>query len=191
VVSGGLKCEVPILSQFSSPGASGLIFTPQGRVPYVAPRALELAEIAPLIQAFGRATANARQAGLDDVELHGAIGALPDQFLQDGTNVRTDGYGGSIADRSRILLEAVEAMIGGWGPERIGVKLSPSARFYGQTDSDALATFGYVVRALDTMKIGYLHIMEPNAGDLATGTIQIAAPSSPMAAMTRQKHKLR
>ena len=93
--------------------------------------------------------------------------------LQDGTNLRTDGYGGSIAYRSRFLLEAVEAMIGAWGPKRIGVKLSPSARFYGQTDSDALATFGYVARALDTMKIGYLHIMEPNAGDLSTGTIQI------------------
>jgi N-ethylmaleimide reductase len=163
--------ELPVAP--SAIGASGLIFTPQGRVLYVAPRALELAEIAPLVQAFGRATANAREAGFDGVELHGAFGYLPDQFLQDGTNVRTDGYGGSIANRSRFLLEAVEAMIGAWGRERIGVKLSPSARFFGQTDSDAMATFGYVAGALDTMKIGYLHIMEPSAADLATGTVQI------------------
>lgn len=162
----------------SAIAAKGEAFTATGRVPYEAPRALETAEIAPLVEAFGRATANARDAGFDGVELHGAFGYLVDQFLQDGTNVRGDRYGGSIENRARFLLEVVEAMSGAWSAERIGVKLSPSARFYGQSDRDALAIYGHVARELDARKIGYLHVMEPNAADLATGTVQIEHPTA-------------
>ncbi len=158
----------------SAIAASGEFFTPAGRKPFPVPRPLELDEIAPLIEAFGAATLRARRAGFDGVELHGAFGYLPDQFLQDGTNTRTDAYGGSIANRARFVLEIVEAMTGAWSADRVGVKLSPSSRFYGQSDSDALATFGHVARALDALKIGYIHVMEPVAADLATGTVQIA-----------------
>jgi N-ethylmaleimide reductase len=157
----------------SAIAAAGEVFTPKGRVPYEAPSALETAEIAPLIEAFGTSTAHARSAGFDGVELHGAFGYLPDQFLQDGTNQRTDPYGGSVENRARFMLEVAESMIGAWSPERIGVKLSPSARFYGQSDGNALATFGYVARQLGAMKVGYLHVMEPTEADLKTGTVQI------------------
>jgi N-ethylmaleimide reductase len=157
----------------SAIAAEGQIFTPQGRVPFTAPRALETAEIPPIVEAFGRAAANARAAGFDGVELHGAFGYLPDQFLQDGTNRRTDRYGGPVANRARFMLETVEAMIGAWAPERVGVKLSPSSRFYGQRDGDAMATWGHVVSALDGMRVGYVHLMEPNEADLKTGTVQL------------------
>lgn len=157
----------------SAIAASGEIFTPQGRQPYPVPRALEFNEIAPIVQAFGDAAARARRAGFDGVELHGAFGYLPDQFLQDGTNQRTDGYGGSVANRARFMLEVAEAMVGVWRAERIGVKLSPSARTYGQQDSDGLATYSYVVRALDWLGVGYVHLMEPSPADLKTGTVQL------------------
>lgn len=157
----------------SAIAAEGLIFTPAGRLPFPVPRALGLHEIAPIVAAFGRAAGQAREAGFDGVELHGAFGYLPDQFLQSGTNRRTDAYGGSVANRARFMLEAVEAMAGAWSAERIGVKLSPSARFYGQRDGDALATFGHVVRALDGLGVGYVHLMEPNEADLKTGTVQV------------------
>jgi len=158
----------------SAVAAQGQIFTPSGPLPYPVPRPLELDEIAPLVEAFGRATFQACAAGFDGVELHGAFGYLPDQFLQSGTNRRTDRYGGSVENRARFLLEAVDAMTGAWSPARVGVKLSPSSRHYGQSDDDALATWGYVVRALDARRVGYVHLMEPNAADLATGTVQIA-----------------
>jgi len=157
----------------SAVAAEGLLFTPSGRIPYDVPRALEISEIAPLIDSFGAATLNAKQAGFDGVELHGAFGYLPDQFLQDGTNKRTDAYGGSVKNRARFMLEIVDAMALAWSPDRLGVKLSPSARFYGQYDSDALTTFGYVARQLSEKKIGYLHVMEPTQADIATGTVQI------------------
>lgn len=163
--------ELPIAP--SAIPAFGTIFTAAGREPYEQPRALEINEIAPLIQSFGAATARARLAGFDGVELHGAFGYLPDQFLQDGTNVRHDAYGGTVSNRSRFMLETVEAMIGAWSADRVGVKLSPSGRFYGQSDSDARVTFKHVARALGAMHVGYLHVMEPNAGDLETGTVQI------------------
>ena len=157
----------------SAIAAQGLIHTPGGRVPYPVPRELALREIAPLIEAFGRGAAHAKRAGFDGVELHGAFGYLPDQFLQDGTNHRTDAYGGSVANRARFLLEAVEAMAGAWSADRVGVKLSPSARYYGQSDRDAHQTFGHVTRSLAALKIGYLHVMEPAPADLKTGTVQI------------------
>jgi N-ethylmaleimide reductase len=130
-------------------------------------------EIAGIVRDFSEAAKGAKAAGFDGVELHGAFGYLPDQFLQDGTNQRSDAYGGSVQNRARFMLEVVEALAGVWGAERVGVKLSPSNRFYGMFDSDAHATFGHVIGALDAMRVGYLHLMEPNAADLASGTVQI------------------
>ncbi len=163
--------ELPVAP--SAVAASGTIFTSDGPQPFETPRALDRAEIAPIIEAFGRAAANARLAGFDGVELHGAFGYLVDQFLQDGTNQRTDDYGGSVANRARFLLEVVDAMSTAWSANRIGVKLSPSSRFYGQSDTNALETFSHAARELDMRQIAYLHMMEPNEQDLATGTVQI------------------
>lgn len=157
----------------SAVAAAGLIFTPSGKEPYPVPRALKLDEIAPIVEAFGQGAARAKRAGFDGVELHGAFGYLPDQFLQDGSNQRTDRYGGSAANRARFMLEVTEAMVAAWDRNRVGVKLSPSARLYGQFDSHALDTFGHVAQELGAMKIGYLHVMEPNAQDMASGTVQV------------------
>jgi N-ethylmaleimide reductase len=161
--------ELPIAP--SAVAAQGQLFTPGGRVDFPVPRALELGEIAPLIEAFGTAAGNAKRAGFDGVELHGAFGYLPDQFLQDGTNRRTDRYGGSIENRARFMLEAMEAMAGAWDARHLGVKLSPSATFYGQSDSSALDTYGYLVDALNGLGTGYIHVMEPNPDDLKTGRV--------------------
>jgi N-ethylmaleimide reductase len=122
-----------------------------------------------IVEAFAQATRNAREAGFDGVELHGANGDLQDQFLQDGSNKRTDAYGGAIENRARLMLETTEAMIAAWSAEHVGVRLSPSGYLYGVDDSHKLETFGYVVRALDALGVGYLCLLEPNAKDAERG----------------------
>ena len=109
------------------------------------------------------------QAGFDGVELHGANGYLQDQFLQDGSNQRDDAYGGLIENRARLMLETTQAMIDAWSANRVGVRLSPSSFLYGVDDADKLATFGFVVRALDALGVGYLCLPEPNAKDAERG----------------------
>lgn len=149
--------------------ASGDFFLPTGRVDFPVPRELGIEEIAPIIGAFAQATRNAREAGFDGVELHGANGYLQDQFLQDGSNQRSDAYGGSVENRARLMLETARAMIDAWSAERVGVRLSPSSYLYGVDDSNKLETFGFVVRALDALKVGYICLLEPNAKDAERG----------------------
>lgn len=163
--------ELPVAP--SPIAATGNFFLPSGRADFPVPRELATSEIAGIVEDFERAARLAKEAGFDGVELHGAFGYLPDQFLQDGTNRRRDAYGGSAANRSRFMLEVAEAMIGVWGRERVGVKLSPSNRFYGMYDSDARSTFGYVIAELDAKRVGHLHLMEPNAKDRESGPLQI------------------
>ena len=153
----------------SAIAATGDFFLPGGPVAFPVPRALDTEAIAPIIEAFAQATRNARQAGFDGVELHGANGYLQDQFLQDGSNKRTDAYGGSIENRGRLMLETIRAMIDTWSAERVGVRLSPSSYLYGMDDSDKVGTFGYIIRALDALRVGYLCLLEPNAKDLERG----------------------
>jgi len=138
--------ELPVAP--SAIPATGDFFLPSGRVDFPTPRALGVEEIAPIVETFAQATRNAREAGFDGVELHGANGYLQDQFLQDGSNQRTDDYGGSVAHRARFTLETVDAMVAAWSPERVGVRLSPSSLLYGMHDSDPLTTFSYVIREL-------------------------------------------
>ena len=157
----------------SAIAAQGEIFTPEGRVPFEVPRPLELAEIRAIIADFHRAAEHAEDAGFDGVELHGAFGYLPDQFLQSGSNQRTDAYGGSLENRARFMLEVIDGLVDVWGATRVGIKLSPSNRFYGMFDAHAADTWGYVVRELDRRSIGYIHLMEPNAKDQESGTVQI------------------
>ena len=154
--------------------ASGDFFLPTGRVDFPVPRPLGLDELPAIVESFAQATRNAREAGFDGVELHGANGYLQDQFLQDGSNQRDDAYGGSVENRARLMLETVEAMIGAWSADRVGVRLSPSSTLYGMHDSDKLATFGHLVRKLDALSVGYLHFTEPNAKVLEAGGVQIA-----------------
>ncbi len=164
--------------------AKGDFFLPRGRVEFPTPRELDIDEIPAIVASFADATRNARLAGFDGVELHAANGYLIDQFLQDGSNHRTDDYGGSVENRARFLIEVTKASIAAWSAERVGVRLTPSSLLYGMHDSDALATFGYAVKALDALRIGYLHLCEPNAKDLATGTIQIEKVAETFRSMT-------
>lgn len=163
--------------------ATGDFFLPTGSVEFPVPRELGIDEIPGIVADFAQATRNAREAGFDGVELHAANGYLQDQFLQDGSNQRTDAYGGSIENRARLLLETTQAMIDAWSADRVGVRLSPSSSLYGVDDSDKLATFGFVVRALDALRVGYLCLLEPNAKDAEQGP-QIAHVAETFRPMT-------
>jgi N-ethylmaleimide reductase len=150
----------------SAIAATGQLHTPIGKVNLETPRALTNEEIGEIIEQFRHAAVNAMKAGFNGIELHGAFGYLIDQFLQDGSNQRTDNYGGSIANRARFLLEVTAAVTEVWGSNRVGVRLSPSNTFYGMFDSNPQATFGYAIEALNSFNLAYLHLMEPNEVDL-------------------------
>jgi 2,4-dienoyl-CoA reductase-like NADH-dependent reductase (Old Yellow Enzyme family) len=124
--------------------------------PYPVPRALELAEIPGIIEAYRKGAQNAQEAGFDAVEIHGANGYLPDQFLQDGSNKRTDAYGGSIENRARLMLEVTDAVVSVWGAGRVGMHLAPRGDAQSMGDSDPLATFSYVARELGKRKIAFI-----------------------------------
>src|SRR5205823_2126563 len=106
---------------------------------------------------------NARAAGFDGVEVHGANGYLLDQFLEDRSNHRTDDYGGSVGNRARLLLEVVDAVCDVWQRDRVGVRLSPAGSFNAMSDSDPAATFSHAVRELASRNLAYLHLIEPAA----------------------------
>lgn len=135
---------------------------------YVTPRALELDEIPGIVAAYRKGAENAKKAGFDGVEVHGANGYLLDQFLQDGTNKRTDAYGGSIENRARLLLEVTDACIAVWGPDRVGVHLAPRGDSHDMHDSDPLATFGYVAKELGKRGIAFICARE-SLGDNRIG----------------------
>jgi N-ethylmaleimide reductase len=151
--------------------------TPEGLKDLEVPRELATAEIAGVVRDFRRAAENALAAGFDGVELHGANGYLVDEFLQDGSNQRSDRYGGSALNRCRFALEVMEALAEVWGAERTGIKISPSTRNNDMLDSDPLATFGTLVRELGRMGVGYIHAMEPSELDLKTGTVVLREPT--------------
>jgi N-ethylmaleimide reductase len=158
--------------------AEGYAYTKRGEVPFSMPRALELHEMPGIIEAFGAGAERAFRAGFDGVEIHGANGYLPDQFLQDGTNKRTDEYGGSVENRARFLLEVTQAAISAWGADRVGVRISPSGTYGSMSDSNPPATFGYVATQLDRLGIAYLHVVEPRI----KGTEEISHGEAPVAA---------
>ena len=163
--------------------ATGDFFLPSGRVEFPVPRELRMDEIPGIVAEFAQATRNAREAGFDGVELHGANGYLQDQFLQNGSNQRTDAYGGPIENRARLMLETARAMIEAWSADRVGVRLSPSSFLYGVDDSNKLETFGFIVRALDALSVAYLCLLEPNAKDAARG-VQISNVAETFRPMT-------
>ncbi|MBD2776747.1 alkene reductase [Iningainema tapete] len=148
----------------------GEVFTYEGMKPYVTPRALETDEIPGIVEQYRRGAENALASGFDGVEIHGANGYLLDQFLRDGTNKRTDKYGGAVENRARLLLEVTEAVTGVWGAKRVGVRLSPSGTFNDIRDSNPLETFGYVASALNQFDLAYLHIFEAVEADIRHGT---------------------
>jgi N-ethylmaleimide reductase len=147
----------------SAVAAQGTVFTAQGPKPMVAPRALELDELFGIVAQFRAGAENAKRAGFDGVELHGANGYLLDQFTRDGANRRTDAYGGSVESRARLPLEVVDAVVGVWGPARVGYRVSPNGAFNGMADSDPVRTFSHLADALNRRGIGYLHVVDPVA----------------------------
>jgi N-ethylmaleimide reductase len=139
----------------------GVAYTANGWVPVSPARELKIEEIPGIIEDYRQAAVRAKQAGFDGVELHGANGYLLDQFLQDGSNKRTDAYGGPVENRARILLEATAAIVSVWGGDRVGVRLAPSGQWAQMGDSNPEATFGYVADQLNQFGLAYLHIIEP------------------------------
>jgi N-ethylmaleimide reductase len=131
--------------------------------PYETPRALETEEIAGVVEAFRQGAHNALAAGFDGVEIHGANGYLLEQFLQSHTNLRNDRYGGSIANRARLLLEIVDAAIGICGADRVGVRLSPYGVANGSGEPEPMPLYSHVIRALDPPGLAFLHFIEPRS----------------------------
>ncbi len=145
-------------------GNGMLAMTADGKmVPYETPRALETSEIGDIVEAFRQAAKNAHAAGFDGVEIHGANGYLLEQFLQSRSNLRTDRYGGSIENRTRLLLEIVQAAIEVWGAGRVGVRLSPYGIANGSGEADPMPLYSHVVKALDSLGLAYVHFIEPRS----------------------------
>lgn len=149
---------VPVAPSAIKP--AGQAFTYQGLVDYVTPRALDVSELPGIVQDYVHATQCALAAGFDGVEVHAANGYLLDQFLRDGTNHRTDAYGGSVENRTRLLLEVVQAVVAVAGADKVGVRLSPVNPFNDMKDSHPQATFNYVAASLSALNLAYLHAVE-------------------------------
>ncbi len=144
--------------------ASGHVSLIRPEKAFETPRALELAEIPGIVAAYRLGAENAQLAGFDGVELHGANGYLLDQFLQDSTNLRTDEYGGSIENRARLMLEAVDAAVSVWGADRVGLHLAPKCDAHGMGDSNPAATFGYVAAEAGKRQLAFLCARESYDG---------------------------
>ena len=166
--------------------AETMVFTPNGFEPPTMPRALATEEIPTLVGQFAHAARLAKSAGFDGVEVHGANGYLIEQFLKDGSNRRTDAYGGDIPSRMRFALEVVTAVVEVWGPGRVGFRISPRGVFNGMHDSDPLALYSQLVAVLNDIPLAYLHLVEPLPGH-PTFTSQDDVP--PVAAALRKIYR--
>lgn len=153
--------------------AEGQTYAKDGMVDVSMPRALGTEEIPGLISDYVRAAENAKRAGFDGIEVHSANSYLLDQFIRDSTNRRTDRYGGSIENRTRLTQEVVAAVLDVWEPGRVGIRLSPTTPDAGNTpmDGDVMATYGHLIRALNRFGLAYLHFVEGATG----GTREIPA----------------
>jgi N-ethylmaleimide reductase len=138
----------------------GDAITYEGLKPFVEPRALRTDEMPGIVGEYRQAAKRAREAGFDGVEIHSANGYLLDQFLRDGTNRRDDMYGGSLENRTRLLMEVLSAVLEAWEPSRVGVRISPENSFNDIRDSDPQATFNFVAKALSGKGLAYLHVVE-------------------------------
>jgi N-ethylmaleimide reductase len=147
----------------------GNAITPTGFKPFVTPRDLALEELPDIIKDYRRAAKNALAAGFDGVEIHSANGYLLDQFLRDGSNQRTDQYGGSFENRVRLLLEVAKTVIDVCGSDRVGIRLSPSGTFNDMADSDPENLFVYLLKELSKLDLAYLHIVDALEGDIRHG----------------------
>ena len=158
------------------------IHTPTGKKPVPVPRALRSEEIPGIVQLFRHGAVNAKKAGFDGVEIHGANGYLLDQFLRDGSNHRTDDYGGSLKNRARLPLAVAEEVVKVWGAGKVGYRISPHFTHHAMSDTNPRETFAYLVQELSAMRLGYIHLVEPIGGRLGAIT-----PAAAMAPLIRKK----
>ncbi|MDH5594591.1 MAG: alkene reductase [Gammaproteobacteria bacterium] len=160
--------DVPVSCSAIKPEGDAITY--EGPQPFVEPRALEIDEIKQIVDHYRVAAENAQDAGFDGIEIHAANGYLIDQFLRDGSNQRTDEYGGSLENRYRFLNEIVQAVTKVWEPSRVGVRISPENAFNSISDSDPQTTFNYVAEKLSGYGLAYLHVVE---GDMLTGALNV------------------
>lgn len=161
----------------------GYVHTPLGKKKIETPRAIELEEIPGIVNLFRRGAKNAKAAGFDGVEIHGANGYLLDQFLRDGSNRRTDQYGGSLQNRARLPLEVAKAVADVFGADRVGYRISPHFQRYSMSDSNPHETFCYFAEELNKLKLGYLHMIE------RVGEPMLVAPEARFASAVREIFK--
>ena len=176
---GGRACH-PLLNGGAQPVAPSPlaitgdeVHTPEGKKPYVLPRELRDDELPGMVAGFKKAAENAKAAGFDGVEVHGANGYLLDAFLRDGANKRSGPYGGSVANRARLLFEVIEATCGVWGSDRVGLRLSPLNSFNSMIDSDPIGLSSWLAEQLNEFNLAYLHLMrgdffQQQKGDVLT-----------------------
>lgn len=176
---GGRACH-PLLNDGAQPiSASAIpilgdeVHTPEGKKPYVTPRKLTDSEIPSIIAGFKTAAENAKTAGFDGVEIHGANGYLLDQFLRDGTNKRQGPYGGSIENRARLMLEVIEVICQVWESHRVGLRISPLNSYNDMVDSDPIGLTQWLANHLNDYNLAYLHLMrgdilQKQKGDILT-----------------------
>lgn len=153
-----LNGELPVAPSAIKP--AGKAFTYKGLVDYVEPRALDASELPAIVQDYVHATQCALKAGFDGVEIHAANGYLLDQFMRDGSNTRTDNYGGSFENRARLLLEVTKAVVETAGADKVGIRISPVNPFNDMHDSNPQALFNYVTEQLNQFNLAYLHAVE-------------------------------
>lgn len=165
-----LNGELPVAPSAIKPAGHVSLVRPKKE--YVTPRALTTAEVKQIVQDYRQAAINAKAAGFDGVELHGANGYLIDQFLQSKTNQRDDEYGGAVENRARLLLEVADQLIEVWGADRVGVHLAPRRDSHDMGDDDPVETFGYVADQLGQRKIAFICAREYVADDSLAGLIK-------------------
>ncbi len=162
---GGRACH-PLLNRGAQPVAPSPIAitndevrTPEGKKPYVIPRELRDDELPGIVAGFKKAAENAKAAGFDGIEIHGANGYLLDEFLRDGSNQRTGPYGGSFENRARLTLEVLKAVDAVWGSDRVGLRISPLNSYNSMIDSDPVGLFTWLATRLNDYHLAYLHVM--------------------------------
>jgi len=162
---GGRACH-PLLNNGAQPVAPSAlpirndeVHTPEGKKPYVTPRALADDELPGIVAGFRKAAENALAAGFDGIEVHGANGYLLDEFLRDGSNTRSGPYGGPIENRARLMLEVLDACVGVWGEGRVGLRLSPLNSYNDMLDSDPVGLITWMAQRLNDYPLAYLHVM--------------------------------
>jgi N-ethylmaleimide reductase len=181
---GGRACH-PDLNDGAQPVAPSAlriendqVYTPKGKVDYVVPRALDDAELPGIVEGFAHAACNAKAAGFDGVEVHGANGYLLDEFLRDGTNRRSGPYGGDIANRARLMLDVLDAVCGVWGSHRVGLRVSPLNSYNDMRDSDPVNLVRWLGKRLNDFDLAYWHVMRGDFFGLQSGDVMTPARES-------------